>query len=154
MSEKVRGGLFSALGDIEGLTVLDAFAGSGALAIEAISRGASKAVAVDSDKKAFDAIVANCKKLGIEEQMKATRANIASWSDNNEEATFDLVFVAPPYDKLQPNVVEKMIRHVGNRGLFVLDWPGKMKPPQLAPLNLIRAKNYGDAKLVFYKLGT
>ena len=49
MSDKARGGLFNALGDISGLTVLDAFAGSGALSFEAISRGAESVIAVDID---------------------------------------------------------------------------------------------------------
>ena len=65
MSEKVRGAIFSALGDIKGLNVLDAFSGSGALAIEAISRGAKTATAVEVDKRAHQVIQDNLKKLNI-----------------------------------------------------------------------------------------
>jgi 16S rRNA (guanine966-N2)-methyltransferase len=59
MSDKMRGALFNALGDIDGLSVLDAFAGSGALAFEAVSRGAGHAVAIDVDKSAQRAIAEN-----------------------------------------------------------------------------------------------
>ncbi|HKX24038.1 MAG TPA: RsmD family RNA methyltransferase, partial [Candidatus Saccharimonadales bacterium] len=59
MAERVRGAMFNALGDIEGLTVLDAFAGSGALAFEAISRGAKSVVVVERDKRAQRIIAEN-----------------------------------------------------------------------------------------------
>src|ERR1039458_7477259 len=74
MSDKVRGAIFGVLGDIKGLTVLDAFAGSGALAIEAISRGAKRAVAIEVDKGAHTVITENIKALGIEDRIKAVRA--------------------------------------------------------------------------------
>src|SRR6185312_1690039 len=79
MSERVRGGLFNALGDIENLTVLDAFAGSGALGFEAISRGAASVLAVEIDKRAQDAISRNIRTLGLAKQMKLVRANCSSW---------------------------------------------------------------------------
>jgi 16S rRNA (guanine966-N2)-methyltransferase len=151
MAEKVRGALFSALGDIEGLSVLDAFAGSGALAIEAISRGAASAVAIDNDKRAYDAVVANSMKLGLIDRLKATKANVSGWSANNPNKTFDLVFVAPPYDNLQLNAVAKMSRHVNSGGLLVLDWPGNSEAPRLKQLNILETKNYGDATLTFYR---
>src|SRR5579883_2683533 len=83
MSDKVRGALFNMLGDISGLTVFDAFAGSGALSFEAISRGAKSAVAVDIDKSAHKTILKNAKQLGVPAQLKAIRANASGWSDNN-----------------------------------------------------------------------
>jgi 16S rRNA (guanine966-N2)-methyltransferase len=57
MSDKVRGAVFGVLGDIKGLSVLDAFAGSGALSIEAVSRGAKYAVAIDVDKRAHAVMI-------------------------------------------------------------------------------------------------
>src|SRR5580704_8750565 len=80
MSDKVRGAIFGVLGDIKGLTVLDAFAGSGALAIEAISRGAKSAVAIEVDKRAHAIIVENIQALGLEARVKAIRAFAGAWS--------------------------------------------------------------------------
>jgi 16S rRNA (guanine966-N2)-methyltransferase len=101
MSDKARGGLFNALGDLSDLSVLDAFAGSGALSFEAISRGASSAVAVDIDKSAYQAMQESISALGLEDKIKAIRANVSGWSDNNSDALFDIVIAAPPYDDLQ-----------------------------------------------------
>lgn len=150
MSEKARGGLFSALGDISGLTVLDAFAGSGALSFEAISRGAKSAVAIDIDKNAADIIKRNAKDLKITDKVKVIRANASGWSDNNKQAQFDLVFIAPPYDDLQPNLVKKLTRHLKDSGICVLDWPKNETVLTLEGLEIVKQKNYGDAQLVFY----
>ena len=151
MSEKARGGLFSALGDISDLTILDAFAGSGALSFEAISRGAESAVAIDIDKNAADTIKRNAASLKLAGKVKVIRANASGWSDNNPNEHFDLVFIAPPYDDLQPNLVVKLSRHLEEDGIFVLDWPKNEVLLKIDGLEQIKQKNYGDAQLVFYR---
>lgn len=150
MSEKIRGALFNALGDIEGLIVLDAFAGSGALSLEAISRGAKHATALNIDKKANLTVKKNAEELGITSEIKAIRSNASSWSDNNPKAEFDLVFSAPPYDNLQISLLQKLEHHVRTNGLYVLDWPGNIDPPELESLTKSTQKHYGDSQLVFY----
>ena len=80
MSEKIRGALFNMLGDINNLTVLDAFGGSGALAFESISRGARSAYILEPDKTAFKIIVQNIATLGISDQVVAKKKFAASWS--------------------------------------------------------------------------
>jgi 16S rRNA (guanine966-N2)-methyltransferase len=151
MSEKVRGALFNALGDIEGLSVLDAFAGSGALSLEAISRGASFAVAIERDPHVHKTLKHSIKELDLEDKVKAIRAGAGAWSDNNPAATFDIVMLAPPYDDLQPNLLQKLIIHLKDTGILVLDYPGKLGPPQFSGLKLALQKNYGDAQVVFYR---
>lgn len=151
MSEKARGGLFSVLGDISGLTVLDAFSGSGALAIEAVSRGAHHVTAIDLDINATKTIQRNIKNLNIGDKVKAIRANSSGWSDNNPIVKFDLVFVCPPYDELQRGLVDKLTKHVSRNGVYVLDWPKGVNLPKFADLELQKSKNYGDAQLVFYR---
>ncbi|MEX2014328.1 MAG: RsmD family RNA methyltransferase [Candidatus Saccharimonadales bacterium] len=151
MSEKARGGLFSALGDISGLEVLDAFAGSGALSFEAISRGAKSAVAIDINNNAIDTIKKNSKSLGTYNKLKITRANASGWSNNNKTAKFDLVFVAPPYDDLQPDLARKLSRHLKDSGIYVLDWPGNEPVLSIEGLEAAKQKDYGDAQLVFYR---
>lgn len=152
MSEKARGALFNALGDIEGLTFLDAFAGSGALAFEAVSRGAKNVVAIEKDKAAHSVIAKNINELGLGNEVQAVRANSAGWSIHNMEKKFDVVILAPPYDNLQTNLLDTLTkRHVKKGGLLVLDWPGKIKPPDFDNTELVVDKNYGDIQLVFYR---
>ncbi len=151
MADKIRGALFNILGDIDGLTVLDAFAGSGALSLEAISRGAKSALAIDRDKTAYSQILKNLRMLEVEDQVKAIRVNASSWSDHNPDAQFDIVILAPPYDHLQESLLAKLTRHVTDSGLLVLDWPGHKAAPTFDEFEQIKSKNYGDAQLVFYR---
>ena len=95
--EKVREALFSILGDVEGMDVLDLFAGSGALAIEALSRGAARATLVDSAAAAHDAIRRNLESLELTAEVR--RQTAASFLARASEAMaqYDLVFLDPPY---------------------------------------------------------
>jgi 16S rRNA (guanine966-N2)-methyltransferase len=152
MSEKVRGALFNALGDIEGLTVLDAFAGSGALSFEAVSRGAKSVVAIDKDSSAHQIIVNNIQELKLAKQVNISRANIAGWSIHNMENKFDIVLLDPPYDDLRLNLLQKLVnRHVKNGGLAVLSFPGKITYPAFERTKVVATKAYGDSQLVFYR---
>ncbi len=151
MSERVRGALFNSLGDISNYEVLDAFAGTGALAFEAISRGADSVTAVDSDKNAVMAMKESIEKLGIAGSCHAIRANISGWSDNNPEQKFDLVFLDPPYDKLHMPLLEKISHHVASGGRLVISWPGKIDEPTFNDFTLENVKEHGDAKLLFYR---
>lgn len=151
MSEKARGALFNTLGDIEGLSVLDAFAGSGALSFEAISRGAKSAMMLELDKEAYKYATKNVDQLGLENQATILRANNKSWSKNNRDLTFDIVLLDPPYNDLYRNVLQQLSTHAKVGGAVVLSWPGKEIPPTFEGLNLLTAKNYGDAQLVFYR---
>ena len=152
MSGKVRGALFNTLGDIEGLTFLDAFAGSGALAFEAISRGAKSALAIEKDRAAHSVIEKNVEELRLGRQIKVVRANAGGWSVHNMKKKFDIVILAPPYDDLQTNLLQTLAeRHLKRYGLMVLDWPGKVAAPDFDGMAIAVDKNYGDAQLIFYK---
>jgi len=152
MSEKIRGALFNALGDIEGLTFLDAFAGSGALSFEAASRGASSVIAIEKDRASHSVIDRNIAELSLSEIVHAVRANAGGWSIHNMEKKFDVVLLAPPYDYLQENLLATLTkRHTKAGGLMVLDWPGKKELPEFAKTKIIEKKNYGDAQLAFYR---
>lgn len=151
MSEKMRGAIFGALGDIKGLTVLDAFSGSGALAVEAISRGAKSAVAIEVDPGAHSVIKNNLKTLGIEDRAKAVRAYAGAWSTRHQAEKFDIVLLDPPYDNLPYRDLKRMPRHLASEGTLVLSWPGKADPLALGELQIILTKNYGDSQLLFYK---
>jgi 16S rRNA (guanine966-N2)-methyltransferase len=151
MSDKMRGAIFGVLGDIKGLTVLDAFAGSGSLSIEAISRGAKSALAIEVDKRAHVVITENIKTLGIDDRIKAVRAFVIAWSTRHQAELFDLVFADPPYDNIPYRDLKSLTRHLADKGTLVLSWPHSLKPPTFDGLTAVQTKNYGDAQLVFYQ---
>lgn len=151
MGDKIRGALFNILGDIEGLTVLDAFAGSGALSIEAISRGAKEAVAIDIDKEAYQTVQANVAALGLQDKITVMRKNIGGWSRNNQSMLFDIVLADPPYNDIRPTLLQKLIYQVQPNGVFVLSWPGSEPVRQFDGVTVLTSKLYGDAQLVFYQ---
>ena len=152
MAERVRGAMFNALGDIEGLTVLDAFAGSGALAFEAISRGAKSVVVVERDKRAQRIIAENIKTLGLAGRVKLIRAGASSWSETSQDELFDLVLCDPPYHDMQLSTVSKLISHVKPNGLMVLSYPGRESAPTVNGVVVVdKSKSYGDAALAYYR---
>src|SRR3954452_8003358 len=95
-ADRVREAVFSMLGPVDGLRVLDLFAGSGALAIEALSRGAAEAILVERDPRALAAISRNVEATGAAAAVR--RRDALAWLRAYREAPFDLVFVDPPYD--------------------------------------------------------
>lgn len=151
MSEKARGALFSALGDIGELTVLDAYAGSGALGYEAISRGAESVIAIELDKTAQKAIQANLELLDIEDKVTLFPGSCKQWSQRNVNKQFDLVLCDPPYDRVLIRDIQKMGRHVKGEGLLVLSWPGNLKADELDGFEKLKVSPLGDAQLVFYR---
>ncbi len=151
MSEKIRGALFNALGDISGLTVLDAFTGTGAIAVEAVSRGASHVTAIDYDKEAFICASGNIKALKLEKFITLLKVNAKSWSNNNQGKLFDIVIADPPFDEVNDALLEKIRRHVKPEGLYILSLPSDYTPRNSNEFEFIADKGYGDAKLIFYR---
>jgi 16S rRNA (guanine(966)-N(2))-methyltransferase RsmD len=97
-SDRVREALFSVLGSrVEGARVLDLFAGSGALGIEALSRGAAEVVFVDRAPAAIKAVRANLAALGIEADVRRAEARAALRAASARAEAYDLVFLDPPY---------------------------------------------------------
>jgi 16S rRNA (guanine966-N2)-methyltransferase len=103
-SDRVREALFSMLGSVEGARVLDLFAGTGALGIEALSRGAQRAVFVEHDQAALGALRANLETLDLREPEAEVRrgdALAALRTARERHETYDLLFVDPPYGDAQ-----------------------------------------------------
>jgi 16S rRNA (guanine966-N2)-methyltransferase len=150
MSDKVRGALFNALGDVDGLSLLDAFAGSGALSYEAVSRGAAHALAIDADQAAQQAIVANITSLGLSGQVKLIKASVGAWLSTADEE-FDIVLCDPPYDDPQPKLLERLAERTKPSGVAVFSLPPAVKFELAEPYELLTRKNYGDAQLFFYR---
>ncbi len=154
MSDRARGALFNVLGDISGLQVLDAFSGSGALAFEAISRGAESVLAIDSDRAAQRAIEQNIRDLGVANKVKLVKASTNAWLQTNPENRFDIILCDPPYEDLQPNLLKRLADRVLTGGIVVLSLPPNANTTLSEPdYELVAHKDYGDAQLFFYRRG-
>ena len=151
MGEQIRGALFNVLGDVAGLSVLDAFTGSGAIAIEAASRGAAPIVAVDSDKQAYKTAMANVQNLGLSNLVKVTEANISSWLERNQNLAFDIVICDPPYDQVKPGLLNKLAAVAKVGGIMVLSLPPDAGVTLDPAYEILQSKSYGDATLAFYR---
>ena len=150
MSEKARGGLFNALGDIVGLEFLDAFAGSGALSFEAISRGAKSVLAIDNDRNAQDCISKNIKDLGLEHNIKLIKASASSWLETAGD-TFDVVVLDPPYDAINYSLISELAERANANGLVIISLPPISKFKLSDSFEVLQIKDYGDASVAFYR---
>ncbi len=151
MSEKIRGALFNSLGDITGKTFLDAFAGTGAVAIEALSRGAIDVHAVEMDKKAFQTLQENRDSITDESRLQVHLANVHSWLRNSQKI-FDVVLADPPYDAIGMKALDTCAKHVAPGGLLIASLP-KAEHIEFDGYKIVDTKWYGNAKLVFYQRG-
>ncbi len=151
MGERIRGSLFNIIGDeIKDAKVLDAFAGSGALGLEAVSRGATSATFIERDRAAQNVIAKNITTLGVEDDTKLVKASVGSWLETAEEQ-FDIVFADPPYHDLQLSTAMKLTKLLKPNGLMVLSYTGRGEVPTDLGVVVVDNRKYGDAVLAFYR---
>ena len=153
MGERMRGALFNILGDVDGLRVLDAFAGTGALGLEALSRGASEAVFIERDRVAQKVLQENIDMLGVGDRAKLIKSSVSAWTDTTELQGFDLIFADPPYHDLQLSTVKKLVKYMQANSLMILSHPGRELAPTVNGVVVVDNRSYGDAALAFYRLG-
>ena len=151
MGERVKSALFNSLGDISGLTVLDTYAGTGALSFEALSRGAKHATMIELDPAAVRTLQANIQSLGLSDAASLVPGNCVGWSNRSTDQEFDIVFCDPPYDAVLITTIAKLARHVSREGILVLSWPRHVGLEPIPGFEAIRSQNYAAALLVFYK---
>jgi 16S rRNA (guanine966-N2)-methyltransferase len=155
-SDRVREALFSALGPIDGARVLDLFAGSGALALEAVSRGAAHAVLVEKDARAAAVIARNLEALEIDAGRAALRRRDAlrALRDAREAGeSYDLVFLDPPYrlaTGLGPELADSLAPVLAP-GARVIGESDRRMPLDLPGLSTTFERRYGDTLLRIHK---
>jgi len=157
-SDRVREALFSTLGPLDGARVLDLFAGSGALGIEALSRGAASALLVERDPRAVAAIRANLDALGLiapEAEVRAGPARAALRSASARGDTYDLIFLDPPY-RSAPGLGRELsaaLEPLLTGGGRVVSESDRRAPLELA-LPLTHERRYGDTLIRIHTHGT
>lgn len=154
-TDRVREALFSVLGNVDDVVVLDLFAGSGALAIEALSRGAGSAVLVDRDADAVAAMGKNLDALDLTARARVERRTVKSYltAAPPSEAPFALVFLDPPYDTDDAEVA-RTLGPLGNPGWLTPDARVVVERPATAvfvlPADWVGSwsRTYGDTLVV------
>lgn len=151
MSEKARGGLFNVLGDLQGLSILDAFSGSGAISFEAISRGARHATAIEQSKPAVTAIEESIRTFHLESRVALIRAAVGAWLQTSTDR-YDIVIADPPYTHSYESLLQALSERVVVGGLFIVSLPPVSEltlPPE--SFRLRKQKQYGDATIWFFE---
>lgn len=150
MGERIRGALFNSLGSLEGLSVLDAFGGTGAVGIEAHSRGAAAVTIIEKDYRIYDLLKRNLVNLKIETEVTHSRANVSSWIKRHPEARFDIIICDPPYEHMQLEAIEFLSRRLSENGVFIVSAPATHDEIEIEGLQLVKTKEYADASIRTY----
>jgi 16S rRNA (guanine966-N2)-methyltransferase len=154
--DRVKAAIFSSLGErVVGARVLDLFAGSGALGIEALSRGADSATFVENDRQALDAIERNLAQAGLSGRIR--RQDVFEFLRRaSDSEIFDLIFADPPYDELSGDESiahlllknENLGAHLARSGLLVLE----TRPQDISGRigwDSVRTRRYGATEVLF-----
>jgi 16S rRNA (guanine966-N2)-methyltransferase len=150
-SDRLRETLFNVLGPrVAGARFLDAFAGTGAVGIEALSRGAAQVTFVDADSRAVRLIESNLARCGVKDRYVIIRAGLASFAARRE--TFELLFLDPPYGQADlTGSLEAAAPLVGPSALLVIEHARRDEAPaEVAGIRRIRQLRSGDSALSFY----
>jgi len=154
-SEKVREALFNILGSLEGDRVLDLFAGSGGLGIEALSRGALHATFVDAARPALIAIRGNLRELGLEDRATIVAGDATTApAKHPPPAPWRVVFVDPPYrsDLATRAVLALPAAQLAPDAVIVIEHDRRNAPPEaLGSLLRTDLRRYGDTLISFYQ---
>jgi 16S rRNA (guanine966-N2)-methyltransferase len=149
-ADRVREAVFSMLGSVDDLVVLDLYAGSGALGIEALSRGAGAVTFVDRDARAVAAVQDNLDALGAAARVISDDA--IGFLRSEQGALYDLVFVDPPYDSARElgGSLSELLPGVLAQAAAIVTESDKRQPLELT-LPLARERVYGDTRIAIHR---
>lgn len=151
--DRVRESLFAMIGPVEGASALDLFAGSGALGLEALSRGARGCVFVESANAAVRVIQSNLRKLGLTGAVVQKRDALAYLREEGRRgATYDLVLCDPPYgawELLAVHLAELLPPVIAENGLLAVETDARTEPE--LPLDLVTSRRYGSARITLFR---
>lgn len=153
MGEKVRGAVFDILGPLDGMSVLDAYAGSGALGFEALSRGAQQVEAIEMGREAIRAIRGGIVTLDLSFNYQLYEMKVETWmaQESNQTKRFDLIFAMPPYAILDRELISRLGSQLNPDGILVVEYPAKDTETEVPGLTKVAERSYGDPRIVFYR---
>jgi 16S rRNA (guanine966-N2)-methyltransferase len=152
-SDALRETLFNVLGPaLPGAVVLDLCAGTGAVGLEALSRGAVRATFIDDDPRALRLIATNAGRCGVENACAIIRGTAVGALADDLGGPFDIVVVDPPYDApWTDDALAAAARHLAPGGILVLEHAWRRPPPDVPGLRRIRSRRAGDSALSTYR---
>ena len=152
MSERLRGSMFNIIADeVSNATVLDAFAGTGSIGLEALSRGAKDATFIERDRLAADILTENINTLNADKQATIFRMGLDAWINKSQGNFYDIIFADPPYKNTQLSTVVKLLGMLKPKGLMVVSYPGSGEVPTVKGFVVVDNRIYGNAALAFYR---
>ncbi len=157
--DRIKESLFSILGsEIENERVLDLFAGSGSLGIEALSRGASSVTFVENSIDAIRAIKRNLENTGFVEESNISKKKVLDFIKDyaGKEQPFDLIFLDPPFriSVIDIENIFEVLRHdrfLSKSALIVMRLYAQRKSPGISGFEVVKDRIYGDSRLLFYR---
>jgi len=158
-ADRVRESVFGVLGElVQGAKVLDLFAGSGALGIEALSRGAASSLFVEQNRGAVRTIQQNLQKSGLEDGRVVAR-DVAAFL-KGDKARYDLIFADPPYADGLRDMASDLVALDGwaerleEDGLFIVESEATGEVDVVEGLELLQQRDYGRSRIVIYRRPT
>jgi 16S rRNA (guanine966-N2)-methyltransferase len=157
-SSKARAAIFNLIGDVQGYNVLDLFAGSGSLSIEALSRGARRVVCVEKSKRMAEAIRENVKRLGLDKDCVVLNMDViyALPALSRRGDTYDLILMDPPYDAGYVSVTLDLLKKqtvCRDGALLVLEHSKREQVPGFVDPESVRSRLYGDTAISLIACG-
>ena len=153
MGERIRNAMFNRIsGEIEGARVLDAFAGTGSVGFEALSRGAAFVTFIERDKVAQKILTKNVSLLSVEDDSEIIRTTVNNWLETAESDMYDIILADPPYHDLQLSTVSKLFGLLKPNGLMVLSHSGRSEGLILQNgIVVVDNRSYGNAFLTSFR---
>ena len=156
-SDRIKESVFNILAhkfqvNFHGINVLDLFAGTGSLGLEALSRGAKNVTFIERDNYACRIILENVEMLGVRSQISIKKKNCLNVGENGSDP-FDLIFIDPPYGKkLGEKALERMLNGKWFRSKSLIVWEENTKISQPKNVNRLDIRNFGETNILIGEL--
>lgn len=155
-SSKTRQGIFNTLFSMgfrtDGAKVLELFAGTGLMSFEAISRGASSAVLVDTAKSSLDVISRNVEHLKISDRVRLVKNDAILFVEHSDLSCFDLVYLDPPYKYMgYGELLSIMMSKVSAHTIVIAESDRDIVNEIKTPCDVVKVKNWGKSRAFFFK---
>ena len=152
MSERARSAIFNMLGSrIDDAVVLDAFAGSGAVGLEALSRGARHVTFIEKHRIASKVIAENVSLVGAKDDSKIIATSVNNWIETSSEQQFDIIFADPPYHNEQFSTVKKLLGLLKVGGSMILSHTGRGGILEGNGIVVVDNRSYSNAYITLYR---